>query len=139
MARYRSFRDFDWPLLIITLIICALGVFRSIPPRTTTRALSTIAWWKQILYIFIALGRYVDGRLHRLPHLTGADPDSVRSFRRDVARDVSAGQTREGAGRWITLWRFNFQISEFVKLVIILVVARYLSELKGDEVSAATC
>ena len=28
MARYRSFRDFDWPLLIITLIICALGVLQ---------------------------------------------------------------------------------------------------------------
>jgi rod shape determining protein RodA len=29
---------------------------------------------------------------------------------------------------------FNFQISEFVKLVIILLVARYLSELKREEV-----
>ena len=31
---------------------------------------------------------------------------------------------------------FNFQISEFVKLVIILLVARYLSELKSNEISA---
>jgi len=39
-----------------------------------------------------------------------------------------------GSRRWIRVLGFNFQISEFVKLVIILVVARYLSELKRDEI-----
>jgi len=28
MSRYRSFRDLDWSLLIITLIICSLGVLQ---------------------------------------------------------------------------------------------------------------
>jgi rod shape determining protein RodA len=38
-----------------------------------------------------------------------------------------------GSRRWIRIFGFNFQISEFVKLVIILLVAKYLSELKSDE------
>ena len=39
-----------------------------------------------------------------------------------------------GSKRWIPLpGGFRFQISEFVKLVIILLVARYLTDLKKDE------
>jgi rod shape determining protein RodA len=37
-----------------------------------------------------------------------------------------------GSRRWIGVGSFKFQVSEFAKLVIILLVARYLSELKGD-------
>ncbi len=49
MARYRSFRDLDWPLLIITLIICALGILQIYSATRDTRWHD--AWWKQILWI----------------------------------------------------------------------------------------
>ncbi len=59
MARYRSFRDFDWPLLIVALIICALGVLQIYSAthdyQTSTHDYRS-AWWKQILYIAVALG-----------------------------------------------------------------------------------
>ena len=39
-----------------------------------------------------------------------------------------------GSKRWIPLaGGFHFQVSEFFKLVIVLLVARYLSELKGEQ------
>src|SRR5690242_1647428 len=39
-----------------------------------------------------------------------------------------------GSRRWIPVaGGFHLQVSEFVKLVIILLVARYLTELKKDE------
>ena len=42
--------------------------------------------------------------------------------------------TSFGSRRWIRLpGGFHFQVSEFVKLVIILLVARYLTELRTDE------
>jgi rod shape determining protein RodA len=37
-----------------------------------------------------------------------------------------------GSKRWIIILGFTFQISEFVKLVLILLVARYLTELRTD-------
>ena len=37
-----------------------------------------------------------------------------------------------GSKRWIPVLGFTFQISEFVKLVLILLVARFLTELKND-------
>ena len=54
MARYRSFRDLDWPLLIIALIICALGVLQIYSATHDTRWHN--AWWKQVVWIFVGLG-----------------------------------------------------------------------------------
>jgi rod shape determining protein RodA len=41
-----------------------------------------------------------------------------------------------GSRRWIKLLGVNLQVSEFVKLVIILVVARYMSELRSEQINA---
>jgi rod shape determining protein RodA len=41
--------------------------------------------------------------------------------------------TAFGSRRWIGIPGFRLQVSEFVKLVIVLLVARYLSELKGEQ------
>ncbi len=47
---------------------------------------------------------------------------------------VVVGTQVFGSRRWIPLpGGFHLQVSEFVKLVIILLVARYLTELKTDE------
>src|ERR1700733_9933532 len=134
MARYRSFRDFDWPLLIITLILCALGVLQ-IYSATHDDLKFHDAWWKQIVYIVIAVGlMWVVASIdyHTLmaqtPLLYGASVAILLAT-------LLLGRHANGAGRWITLGRFNFQASEFVKLMIVLIVARSLSELKRDEVT----
>ena len=54
MARYRSFRDMDWSLLVVSLIICALGVLQIYSATRDTRWQD--AWWKQIIWIAVALG-----------------------------------------------------------------------------------
>ncbi len=134
MARYRSIRDFDWPLVIITLILCALGVLQ-IYSAIHDDPQYHDAWWKQIIYIVIALGLMwavasIDYHtlLAQTPLLYGA---SVAI----LLVTLLLGKHAHGAARWITLGHFNFQASEFVKLMIVLVVARYLSELKRDEVT----
>jgi len=46
---------------------------------------------------------------------------------------LAVGTKIFGSRRWIPLFGgFHFQVSEFFKLVIVLLVARYLSERKGD-------
>ena len=48
--------------------------------------------------------------------------------------DFVVGTKVFGSRRWIPLGGgFQFQVSEFVKLVIVLLVARYLTELKTDD------
>jgi rod shape determining protein RodA len=133
MARYRSIRDLDWPLLAITLTICALGILQIYSATHDTRWRD--AWWKQILWVGIALGimwvvTSIDyhSLLGQVPILYGLSIAALLAT-------FAFGKLVFGSRRWIRILGFNLQISEFVKLVIILVVARYLSELKTDEMS----
>jgi rod shape determining protein RodA len=135
MARYRSFRDFDWPLLIITLIICALGVlqiYSATHDYTTASHDYRGAWWKQILYIFIALCAMWLAASVDYHTLLAQTPILYTLSVLALMATFLLGKRVAGGRRWL----FHLQISEFVKIVIILVVARYLSELKSDELSA---
>jgi len=134
MARYRSFRDFDWPLLIVTLIICALGVLQIYSAthdyQTPTHDFRS-AWWKQILYILIALGVMWIAASIDYHTLMAQTPILYGLSIAALLATFALGKRVAGGRRWL----FHLQISEFVKLVIILLVARYLSELKSNEMS----
>jgi rod shape determining protein RodA len=130
-ARYRSLRDFDWTLLIITLMICALGVLQIYSATLDTRFQD--AWWKQIVWIL--LGLLMMWLLTSLDYhtLLGQAPILYLGSLAALLTTLAVGRLVYGARRWIRVFGFNFQVSEFVKLVIVLIVARYLSELKRDE------
>ncbi len=53
MARHRSFRDLDGWLLLLSLVICALGVLQIYSATHDTKWHN--AWWKQVLWIVIGL------------------------------------------------------------------------------------
>ncbi len=53
MSRYLSLRDLDWPLLLIALLICAVGVVQIYSATRDTGWQD--AWWKQIVYILAGL------------------------------------------------------------------------------------
>jgi rod shape determining protein RodA len=134
MSRYRSFRDLDWSLLVITLIICSLGILQIYSATHDTKW--SDAWWKQGLWVLVAVGMMwiassIDYHtlLAQVPILYGLSLAAL-------VATFAVGRQVFGSRRWIRVpgTGFNFQISEFVKLVIILLVARYLSELKRDEV-----
>ena len=134
MARYRSFRDLDWPLLILALIVSSLGVLQIYSATLDTRFHD--AWWKQILYIGVALGimwviASIDYHtlLGQVPILYGLSIAALLAT-------FALGKFVFGARRWIRVLGFQFQISEFVKIVIVLLVARYLADLKKDEIHA---
>jgi len=132
MARYLSRRDMDWPLLLITLLICAVGVLQIF--SATRDTIWQDAWWKQILYVFLGLFlmwiiMVVDYHT-LLHHVSLMYVLSVLA----LAGTFVVGKQVFGSRRWIPLaGGFHLQVSEFVKLVIILLVARYLTELKKDE------
>ena len=134
MARYRSFRDLDWPLFIISLVISMLGVMQIYSATHGTRWQS--AWWKQIIWILVGLGLMWIATSVDYHTLLGQVPILYVLSVAGLLATVAVGKVVYSGRRWIPVFGFSFQISEFVKLVIILMVARYLSELKGDEVNA---
>jgi rod shape determining protein RodA len=131
MARYRSFRDLDWTLLVLALIICAIGVLQIYSATLDTKWHD--AWWKQIVWIVIALGIMWVASTVDYHTLLGQVPILYVAGIGALLATFAVGRVVFGSRRWIRILGFNFQISEFVKLVIILVVARYLSGLKRDE------
>jgi len=133
MARYRSYRDLDWPLLAVTLIICGLGVLQIYSATRETHWGD--AWWKQLIWITIASGLMwmvmsVDYHtlLAQVPLLYALSVSSLVGV-------LLVGRLVFGSRRWIKVAGVNLQVSEFVKLVIILVVARYVSELRSDQIT----
>ncbi len=134
MARYRSFRDLDWPLLIITLIVSALGVLQIYSATHDTKWHN--AWWKQVLWIVIGVGIMWVVTSIDYHTLLGQAPLFYGLSIAALLATLAIGDVVFHSRRWITIPGFGFpiQISEFAKVVIVLVVARYLSELKSDQI-----
>ena len=135
MSDYRSVRDLDWPLLIISMIICGFGVVQIF--SATRDSIWQDAWWKQI--IFIAAGllvmwitTFIDYH-EMLQHVHWMYVLSVIG----LLGTLVIGKQAFGSRRWIPLvGGFHFQVSEFVKLVIILLVTRFLMDVKSDVLEA---
>jgi len=133
MPRYLATRDIDWTLLLVVLLICSVGILQIYSTTMGTSLHS--AWWKQILYIvsgLVLMGLVVPtdyhGMLHHVPMLyIGSTVALLGTF--------AIGMQVFGSRRWIPIPHtgINLQVSEFAKLVIILLVARYLTDLRKDE------
>src|SRR5690349_21023312 len=116
MAKYLSPRDIDWPLLVITILICAVGILQIYSATMDTDFHG--AWWKQILYVVGGLAMFwmilaIDYHtlLHYVPTLFVG---SVLS----LLITYAVGESAFGSKRWIPLpGGFHLQVSEFVKLV----------------------
>lgn len=132
MTRYLSARDLDWTLLIISLIICAVGVLQIY--SATRGTVWQEAWWKQIIYVgagLLLLWLTVAIDYHTLMQhaflMYGLSLVALLGV-------LLVGKQVYGGKRWIALaGGFHLQVSEFVKLVIILLVARFLTELKTED------
>jgi rod shape determining protein RodA len=129
MRRFLSFRDFDWALLGLVLILCVVSVLEIYSTTVHTRFASFES--KQILFIGAGMvGMFILAKIdyHRLldwsPWVYGVFLVSL------VAVKV-VGHKALGARRWIAIGPVQFQPSEWVKLVLVLVVARHFANLGG--------
>ena len=119
--------------MLIALVICVVGVVQIYSATLDTSSHSD--WWRQALDVVSGLGTDVAGAHHRLPHAAALCPHAVpRLGGCRCWQLTSVGEAAFGSTRWIPLpGGFHLQVSEFVKLVIILLVARYLTDLHRDD------
>ncbi|HZT29928.1 MAG TPA: rod shape-determining protein RodA [Bryobacteraceae bacterium] len=135
MSRYLSVRDMDWTLLVIVLVICSIGVLQIY--SATRGTVWQDAWWKQIIYIsggLLLMWVAVSVDYHTLMNHVG-----WMYFLSVLALLATflIGKQVFGSRRWIPLvGGVHLQVSEFVKLVIILLVARFLTDLKTEQLEA---
>src|SRR5690242_21248493 len=126
-------RDYDWWLMAILAMICALGVIE-IYSATHGSSLAGMHM-KQIRWL--AIGFIAMFALSRLDYHLILDQAPILYLIGIVAlvAVLAFGHTRFGAKRWIPILGEFLQVSELVKLIIIIVLARFFAEVRTDELS----
>ncbi len=134
MSRYVSYRDFDWVLMGFVLAICALGVLQIHSATEHTKFAGSHI--RQIYWILGGLGamflvslvnyQAILEQIHWMYIASLASLIAVLLF----------GQKYLGAKRWIKMpGGGHFQPSEWVKLILILAMAKYFADLHERELS----
>ena len=131
MAGYRSLRDFDWPMVVLASAICALGVLQIFSATYETD--TSGVWWKQIVWVLGGFFVMWIATLIDYHTLLGQVPLLYCLSVATLLGTDAVGMTAFGSKRWIGTQTLHLQVSEFVKLVIVLLVARYATELKTEQ------
>jgi rod shape determining protein RodA len=129
MRRFLSFRDFDWALLGMVLLLCTLSVFEIYSATLHTKYAGFYS--KQMLWIaagLVAMFLFAKIDYHMLLDWV---PWAYGVCLVALVAVLAVGQKVLGARRWIKLGPMHFQPSEWVKLILILAVARYFANLGG--------
>jgi rod shape determining protein RodA len=134
MSRYVSFHDFDWLLLLFVLMICGLGVMEIHSATMHTKFAGSHI--KQLYWIAGGVGAMFLVSLINYQALL----ETIHWFYIAAVASLVAvmifGQRYLGAKRWIKMPGGNhFQPSEWVKLILILAVAKYFAEMHQRELS----
>jgi rod shape determining protein RodA len=126
-------RDYDWWLLAILAAICALGI---IEIYSATHG-SSLAGMQNKQLRWLVIGFILMFALSRLDYHLILDQAPIL-YLIGVAALIAVlvfGHTRFGAKRWIPILGEFLQVSELVKLIIIIVMARFFAEVRTDELS----
>jgi rod shape determining protein RodA len=133
MPAENRIRDFDWALLAPVLALCAIGVVQ-IASATRGSNLDGLQW-KQLEWIAIGLaGMLVLSRIDYHAVLEQAPLLYLLGLAL-LLGVLLLGQTKFGARRWLDLGFLHLQVSELAKLIIIVTLARYLSELRTERLT----
>jgi len=131
MFERRLYHHIDWALVIAILALCALGVLMinsttADPTRATSRMYIT-----QMYAIVLGLGAM--GFMLTLDYRTFTDKSHLIyiGLCALLIYVMFFGMVQMGARRWIPLRIFNLQPSEFAKVGVALVLAKFFGENRG--------
>ena len=134
MSRYVSYRDFDWLLMGFVLVICALGVVQIHSATEHTKFAG--AHLRQIYWILAGVGAMFMVSLLNYQALLEQIHWMYIAALASLIAVILFGQKYLGARRWIKMpGGGHFQPSEWVKLILILAVAKYFADLHERELS----
>jgi rod shape determining protein RodA len=135
-SRYISFRDFDWILLGFVLLICGFGIAEIYSATLTTKLADKHLHVSQISWVMVGVAlMFLMSLVNYQVVLENVHWLYVASVGALVAV-LLFGTTYLGAKRWIRLpGGMHFQPSEWVKLILILAMARYFAEARQREMS----
>src|SRR5258707_15856183 len=133
MQKGTSIRDYDWWLLATAFAICGVGVLEI---WSATHASHLVGMHVHQME-WIGLGFVLMLLLSRVDYHTIMDQASILYLIAIVAliAVLFLGNSRFGAKRWLPILGGLLQVSELVKLIIIIVLARFFSEVRTEELN----
>src|SRR6202158_1860174 len=131
MKEGASIYDYDWWLLATAFAICGVGVLEI---WSATHA-SHLAGMHTHQIEWVGLGFVLMLLLSRVDYHTIMDQSPILYLIAIVAliAVLAMGHTRFGAKRWLPILGGLLQVSELVKLIIIVVLARFFSEVRTEQ------
>src|SRR5438552_9827904 len=131
MFERRLYHHIDWALLIAMLALCALGVVMINSTTADPTRSNSHLYITQMYAIAIGLGAMVF--MLMLDYRTFTDKSHFIYIALVVVLVyvLFFGAVQMGARRWIDLGPFNLQPSEFAKIGVALVLAKYFGENRG--------
>src|SRR5450755_809072 len=131
--RFLSFRDFDWVLLGLVLSLSVISILEIYSATLHTKFVGfekmQMFWLAGGLVAMFALS-FID--YHRLiDYVNWAYGFSLIG----LVAVIFVGTKVLGARRWIRIGSVHFQPSEWVKLILIVAVARYFANLGGRDLT----
>ncbi len=133
MRKTLRLQDADLVLLLLALVIAVIGL--TVIYSTTANSALAGQFKKQVYWVL--LGAFLALVVSRLDYhfLLEQTPWLYGLSVLTLAGLLVAGPKIAGAKRWLPVWGLTFQVSEVVKLVIILTVAAYFAEKRGQYVT----
>jgi rod shape determining protein RodA len=134
MFERRLYYHIDWALVVAILALCALGVAMIYSTTADpTRSMSRI-YVTQLYAIIVGLGAMVV--MLTIDYRAFADKSHIIyiGLLALLIYVLFLGNVQMGARRWIALRGFNLQPSEFAKVGVALVLAKFFGENRGTPV-----
>lgn len=133
MSRAASYRDFDWFLLLLALGIAAIGI---VEIYSTTAHTALASQYKRQIY-WVLMGCVLAIVVSRVDYHTILEqtPWIYLFSLLALLAVLVTGHSASGARRWLKVGALTFQVSELVKLVIIVAVAAYLASRREKSVT----
>ncbi|MCK4535186.1 MAG: FtsW/RodA/SpoVE family cell cycle protein, partial [Syntrophobacterales bacterium] len=124
----RLLANFDWILLGLVLSICGIGILNLYSSGYNLYAGGEFLYVKQLFWVL--LGLIMMGVAFSMDYRI-----IIRHAYLIYAVSIMLlllvsfyGNMTHGSQRWLVLWGFSFQPSELMKLVIVIVLARYFND-----------
>jgi rod shape determining protein RodA len=131
MRRALGLKDFDWMLLGMVLLLCTISVFEIYSATLNTKFhgfhTKQLYWIGGGIVLMFVMSK-ID--YHRL---LGVAYWAYGFCLVSLVAVKAVGTKVMGARRWIKLGPMHFQPSEWVKLILIILVARYFANLGGKK------
>jgi rod shape determining protein RodA len=135
MTQGGSIRDYDWWLLTTVFAICGVGTLEI---WSATRASHLAGMHLHQMY-WVGLGVILMLIISRIDYHLIMDQAPLLYLVAIAAlvAVLALGHARFGAKRWLPILGGFLQVSELVKLIIIVVLARFFSEVRTDQLGLA--